>query len=193
MLAFKILLFLEATAPKEEAGGGWLVCRPLGNLLRKDRLGSELTTGHPVSTLVSASSFSKLFSRLKTFLLAPGSRWGEHRGSWASVAGLLTWDEQPGLPHEVPRELPDAGLPLSSGSSREAALNRLPRLLRLLSSRLLLVGTEVTLEPGGRVSAPEVPFGKESSPLLTPSAGFDGICQTKKRNKRNRCFLVTKC
>lgn len=175
MLSFKFLLFLEAAAPKEEAGGGWLVCRSLGNLLRNDCLGSELTTVCPVSTLVSASSFSKPFSRLKTFILAPGSRREEHRGSWASVAGLLTWDEQPGLRHKVPWELSDAGLPLGLGNSREAALNRLPLLLRLLSSRVLLVETGATLDPWGSTSAPGLPFRKESSLFLTPSPGFDWI------------------
>ena len=174
MLSFKSLLFLEAAAPKEEVGGGWLVCGSLGNLLRRDCLGLELTTVHPVSTLVSASSFSKLFSRLKTFILALGSRWTECRGSWASEAWLLTWDEQPGLFHNMSLEPCDAGLPLGSGNSREATLDLLPPLLRLLSSRALLVETDVTLQAWGSVSAPEVLF-------LTPSPGFDWICQTKKR------------
>lgn len=88
-------MFLEAAVPTEEAGeqdGGQLVCRSLGNLLRKDCLGSELTTVHPVSTFVSASSFSKLFSRLRTFIPAPGSRWAEGRGGRVPAAGWLAWD-----------------------------------------------------------------------------------------------------
>lgn len=175
MLSFKFLLFLEAAAPKVEAGGGWLVCRSLGNLLRNDWLNSELTTVRPVSTLVSASSFSKPFSWPKTFILALGSRWEEHRGIWASVAGLLTWDEQPGFRHKVPWELLDTGLPLDLGNSREAALYRLPLLLRFRSSRVHLVETGAALGPWGSTSAPGLPFRKESSLFLTPSPGVDWI------------------
>lgn len=150
------------------------MCRPLGNLLRRDCLGSELTTVHPVSTLVSASSFSKLLFRLKTFILALGSRRAECRGSWASVAWPPTWDEQPRLFGSVSLEPCNVGLPLGSGNSREATLDLLPPLLRRLSSRALLGETGIALQAGRSVSAPEVPF-------LTPRPGFDWICGTNKR------------
>ena len=184
MLSLKLLLFLEAAAPKEEVDkqdGGWWVQRSRGNLLRKDCLGPELTTVNPVSTFVSASCFSKLFSRLRTFILAPGSRWREGRGSWESVAGLLGWAERPGLFHEVPLALSDAVRPPGSGRSTDPTLNLLPRLLRLLGSRVLIAETGVSLEPWGSVSAPEVPFRKASSPFLTPSPGFNWTYGTRRR------------
>lgn len=180
--AFLKILFLKAAAPKEEAGkqdGSWLVPRSLGNRLRKGCLGSELTTVNPVSTFVSASSLSKLLLWLRTVTLAPGWRWGEGRCSWESRAALLPWDEQPGLFHEAPLELSDTVPSPGSEHSREATLNLLARLLRHLGCKVLLTEAGVSLEPWHSVSAPELPFRKESSPFLTP--GFNWTYGTRKR------------
>ena len=183
-LSLKILLFLEAADPEKEVDkqdGGWWVGRFLRNLLSKDSLGSELTTVNPVSTLVSASSFSKLFSQPRPFILAPGSRWREDSCGWESVTGLLGWAEPPGLFHEVSPELSDTGRPPGSGRSTEPTLNLLPRLLRLLSSRVLIAETGVSLELWGRVSAPKVLFRKGGSPFLTSSPGFNWTYGTRRR------------
>ena len=166
---------MEAVGPTEESGrqdGGWLVRRPLENLLRKDCRGSGLTTVRPVSTFVSAPSSSKLFCGLRIFSLAPGWRWGEGRCIWAPRTELLSWDEQPGLFPEVPLKLSDTGLSPDSGHCREPTWSFRARLLRHLGSKVLLVETGISLEPWGSVLAPTVPFRKESSPFLTPSPGF---------------------
>lgn len=189
-------MFLEAAAPTQEAGeqgGSQLVCRSLGNLLRADRLGSELTTVHPVSTFVSASSFSKLFSLLRTFIPAPGSKWAKGRGGCVLAAGRLAWDRQPGLFHELPLLLSKARLPPGSGNSREPTLTRLPRPLRLLGSRVCPVETRVCLESCGSALVPKTPLRKESSPFLTPGPGFDWTYGTRKGGTNVTMCLLTEC
>lgn len=189
-------MFLETAAPTEEAGeqdGGQLVCRSLGNLLRKDCLGSELTTVHPVSTFVSASSFSKLFSRLRTFIPALGSKWAEGRGGWVPAAGWLAWDPQPGLFHELPLQLSEARLPLGAGNSREPTLTLLPRPLLLFGSRVRPVETGVCLELWGSALVREVPLRRESSLFLTPGPGFDWTYKTRKGGTNVTMCPSTEC
>lgn len=138
-LSFMILLFLEAAVPKEvtdKQDRRWLDLS-LGNLLRIRCFSSELTTVKPVSTFVSASSFSELFSLLWTFMLDLTCRFGVGIGCWLMVVGLLSWDEQVEVPLEQARELSNPVLLRGSRSSREFTFILLPRHLRFLGSRVL--------------------------------------------------------
>lgn len=133
----------------------------------------------PVSTFVSASSFSKPFS-LRAFIPILGSMGIDSRRCCMSDVELIARVDQPGLLHKGSLEFSHD--PLGCGSSSECTLNlRLLLLLRLLGSKVLCVEVEFSLESCGGPSPLKQPFGKGCSSFLTPSPGFGWTYETGRK------------
>jgi hypothetical protein len=142
----------------------------------------------PVSTFVSASSFSKP-SSLRTFLPILGSMGIDSRRCCMPDAELSARVDQPSLLHKGSVEFSHE--PLGCGSSSECTLNlRLLLLLRLLGSKVLCVETEFRLESCGCVSPLKQPFKKGCSPFLMPTPGFGWTYETGKEEPMKYDFSL---